>query len=147
MKLSYRKAVFAVTYRISPITQQIEYLVLHRKSHWTGWEFPKGGIDAGESLWQTTKREVKESGLKPLNVRKYNYKGKYKYPHGFPDRQGIIGQSYVLFSAEVEYGKRVKIDNHEHSEYIWLDFDKAIRKLKHDSQKKALAIVNKSLIR
>jgi len=143
--ISYRPAVFIAVYRINPKTSLVEYLILHRKKHWKGWEFPKGGIDAGESMWQTAKREVKEeSGLKPFNVRKYNYSGKYKYPHGFPDRAGIIGQSYTLFSAQVGLGE-VKIDNREHSGFVWLDFDKAAKKLRHEDQKKALRIVDKNI--
>ncbi len=140
--LTYRKIVFVVTYRINSATGKIEYLILHRKKHWVGWEFPKGGVDAGESLWQTTKREIlEESGLRPFNIRKYKHQGKYKYPHGFPDRKGIIGQSYTLFSVQVGFGK-VRIDGKEHSEYVWLDFNKAIKQLKHDDQKKCLRIVN-----
>jgi bis(5'-nucleosidyl)-tetraphosphatase len=143
--ISYRKAVFIVVYRINPIVRQVEYLILHRHKHWKGYEFPKGGIDEGESMWQTAKREVREeSGLKPFNVRKYNYSGRYKYPHGFPDRQGIIGQSYTLFSAQVGMGK-VKIDKAEHAGYVWLNFNQAIKKLKHEDQKKCLKIVNGDL--
>lgn len=143
--LAYRKIVFVVTYRIDPAIGKIEYLVLHRKKHWVGWEFPKGGVDMGESLWQTTKREIKEeSGLKPFNLCKYKHKGSYRYPHGFPDQKGIIGQSYTLFSAQVGFG-RVKIDRKEHSGYIWLEFNRAIKQLKHDDQKKCLRIVNQSL--
>ena len=33
---------------------------MKRKKHWVGWEFPKGGVDKGESPRETAIRETKE---------------------------------------------------------------------------------------
>lgn len=141
MKLKYREAVFIVSYRKDKKTRKILYLLLHRYKHWKGWEFPKGGIEK-ESPWKTAKREVmEETGLKILRLKKYNFRGRYKYPHGFPDRQGIIGQTYMLFSAELAEGN-VKIDKGEHLGYVWLPFNKALARLRHENQKQCLKIVD-----
>lgn len=143
-KRPFRKAVFIVTYRKTK-DSQIEYLLLKRKLHWTGWEFPKGGVDKGERLQETAKRECfEESGLKPLKLMKYPITGKYKYHKPLADRPGIIGQTYTLFSAQVSQ-ERVTLDKKEHAGYVWLSFQKAIKKLTHENQKKCLKIVNRGL--
>ena len=43
---NYRKSVFIVVYRKTE--KGILYLILKRKLHWVGWEFPKGGIEPEE---------------------------------------------------------------------------------------------------
>ncbi len=147
MKKRFRSAVFIVVYRKNPRTKTPEYLLLKRKLHWIGWEFPKGGIEKGESKEKTAKRECQEeSGLKPLKIKRYNLRGKYLYKHTYKDRPGYIGQTYSLFSAEVGEGK-TKIDKKEHSGFKWTNFKTAIKKLTWDNQKKCLGIVNRSLIK
>lgn len=42
----YRQAVFVVTY--AEEKGKTYYLILKRRHHWKGWEFPKGGINSGE---------------------------------------------------------------------------------------------------
>jgi putative (di)nucleoside polyphosphate hydrolase len=144
-KKSYRKAVFIVVYRINSITKKPEYILLERKLHWSGWEFPKGGIDEGETPRQAVERETKEeTGLNSIKVRAYNVRGKYSYPKFLKDRPDKYGQTYELFSAEVSHGY-VMFDCREHSNFMWLSFDDAFKKLTWSDQKKCLTIVNKSL--
>ncbi len=139
----YRKAVFIATY--VKIDNKIKYLILKRKLHWKGWEFPKGGLKKFETEKQGLIREIKEeTGLKILKIKKFNIHGKYRYKKRFADRTGIIGQSYVLYGVEAKKGK-VKIDRKEHSGYKWLEFENAIKRLTHNNQKKSLRIVNNSL--
>jgi len=138
--MKYRKAIFVVVY--SKTNSSVEYLILHRKKHWKGWEFPKGGVEAGESLKKTVSREIKEeTGLKALKIRKFKENGKYKYDREFADRKGLIGQSYSLFSAEVKKAK-VKFDKKEHDGYKWVNFAKAMKVLTWRNQKRCLKIVN-----
>ena len=142
-KERYRKAVFVVTYSI--IGNKIYYLVLKRKLHWKGWEFPKGGMKNSETKIKAVKRELKEeTGLKALKIKKFNIKGKYKYDREYSDRPGIKGQTYNLFAAEVKKGK-IKLDKLEHSNYKWLSFKDAIKKLTWKNQKKCLRIINNYL--
>jgi len=146
-KKQFRPAVFIVVYRLNNETNSIEYILLKRKLHWLGWEFPKGGIEAGEKLLSAVKRECKEeTGLKPIKIKAYNLRGRYKYHKTLADRPGYIGQSYVLLSAEVKKAK-IKLDKEEHSSYVWLSFPEAIKKLTWKNQKKCLKRVNKSLIK
>ncbi|MFA5259536.1 MAG: NUDIX domain-containing protein [Candidatus Pacearchaeota archaeon] len=143
--VKYRKGVFIVTYRKEK--GKIWYLLLKRKLHWKGWEFPKGGAENNESLRQTAIRELKEeTGQKVTKVKSYPIKGKYLYDKEYEDRKGFIGQSYQLFSAEVKSGC-VIFDKHEHSGYKWLEFDKAFSMLTFPDKKVCLNYINKRLIK
>ena len=57
LKSKYRKAVFVVGY--AKTQKGIEYILLKRKLHWKGWEFPKGKIDEGENKLETARRELR----------------------------------------------------------------------------------------
>jgi len=124
---------------------KIYYLILKRKLHWTGWEFPKGAIEKKEYLVDTVIRELKEeTGLKPIFIKNFEISGKYNYEKELPDRKGFKGQTYSLFSVETKK-KRVKIDKREHSDYKWLNFKEAQKKLKWPNQKECLRVFNKFL--
>ena len=146
MKDKYRKAVFVVVYSKDRENNEIQYLLLERKLHWKGWEFPKGGIDSGENEEQAARRETREeTGLSIKGeIKKFDVFGKYKYPKVYSDRPGIMGQTYSLYAVEVVRG-RVKLDKEEHASYEWLDFKEAFKKLTWKNQKKCLGIVNKVL--
>lgn len=141
MKQKFRKAVFVVVYARNR-KNKIEYLILRRKLHWKGWEFPKGGIKFFELKTCTARREAKEeTGLKILRIKRFNFSGRYRYNREFADRKGFIGQTFFLFSAEVKKA-RVKIDRKEHSGFKWMSFKQAVRNVTFANQKKSLKIVN-----
>ncbi len=147
-RMRYRKAVFVVAY--ARTKKGIEYLLLKRKLHWKGWEFPKGAINFLETKKRAVKRELKEeTGLRPIKIKKFDYSGGYPYDKIYPDRPGIIGQTFMLFSAEVKKPAKgkVKIDRLEHSGYNWVPFSRAVKMLKWPNQKKSLKIVNEWLER
>ena len=79
--MKYRKAIFVVTY--AKVKDEIYYLILKRKLHWKGWEFPKGGLESlREKLFvnSAVKREVKEeTSLKAIKIKNMKTSGKYKY--------------------------------------------------------------------
>jgi 8-oxo-dGTP pyrophosphatase MutT (NUDIX family) len=141
--MKYRRGVFVVVYRKEE--DKLKYLILKRILHWRGWEFPKGGMDKKENIMDMIKREIKEeTGQLPLSIKRYNLSGKYRYPHKYPDRPGVIGQTYTLYSAEIKKEK-VEIDKSEHAGYKWASFNQAIKLLTHPSQRKCLRIVNQRL--
>ena len=107
----FRKGIFMVAYTLE--SGKPEYIIQQRKLHWKGWEFPKAGIDKGESQNETAKREIKEeTGLEIIKVTSHKYKGKFLYAKELPDRPGMIGQTYFLYSVEVKKGK-IEIDKRE----------------------------------
>lgn len=143
MSSKFRKAVFIVTYRKEK--DKILYLLLKRKLHWRGWEFPKGGLEDKEKIDKAVRRELKEeTGQRGFNFHRYRLSGKYKYNKEYSDRKGIKGQTWRLFSAEVK-DKKIKVDRREHSGYRWENYEKAVKMLKWENQKRCLKVVNNKL--
>ena len=138
--MKYRKAIFIVTYALTK--KRIDYLLLKRKLHWRGWEFPKGAIKFFETKNSAVRRELfEETGLVPLKIKRFDYSGKYNYHKIFSDRPRIQGQSFSLYAVEVKKAK-VWLDEIEHSNYKWMGFEKALKMLRFSNQKKSLKIVN-----
>ncbi len=134
----YRKAVFIVAY--SKKKGKREYLLLKRKLHWKGFEFPKGKIETGESKIDAAKRELKEeTGLKLVKMNKFSFSREYLYDKPLKDRPRVVGQTFSLFAAEVKKG-RVSLYKKEHSGHKWLDFSKAEKALTLPNQKVSLRI-------
>ncbi len=143
MTKKYRRAVFIVVYRRTKGLfgkEKLKFLLLRRRKHWIGWEFPKGGVDKGEKLIDTAKRELfEECGQIGFNFRKYDFSGRYIYDKELRDRKGFFGQTYALFSAEIK-DRKVKIDEKEHSRYKWVSFNRALGLLTHENQIKGLKV-------
>lgn len=146
MKNNYRKGLFIVVY--SNIDNEISYLILKRKLHWIGWEFPKSGIEPKESLMNCVKRELKEeTGLKPLEIKKLNISGKYNYNKEFKDRPRIKGQTFEgVYAVKTKFNKKIKL-SYEHSNFKWLNFEKAYELLTWKNQKQVLKEVHKELLK
>ncbi len=139
----FRKAVFMLTYKIKD--NKVKFLIQKRKLHWIGYEFPKGGIEGKEPDLETIKREIKEeTGLKIMKIKDFKYSGKYLYDKKIKSRPNKIGQTWHLYSVEVQDGK-VSIDKTEHSAYKWLDYNQARKILTHKNQIDCLDIVYSEL--
>lgn len=136
--MKYRKGVFIVTFNKN------KYLILKRKLHWEGWEFPKGGRKEKERVEKTIKREIKEeTGQKPITIIYFNKTGSWKYPKTLPDRPGIKGMSWQLFAAEIK-NLKIKLAK-EHESYKWLSYNQAYKMLTYKNQKTCLKLVNNYL--
>src|SRR4030042_1624276 len=112
--MKIRKGVFIVVY--SKIRREIKYLVLKRKLHWKGWEFPKGGVNRFELKKSAVKREVRqETGLSPVKINSFEKRGVYKYDKEYADRKGYAWQSYKLYSMEVKFSEEININKKKNS--------------------------------
>lgn len=111
--------------------QGIEYLILKHKNY---WNFPKGGVEKGETETETAKREIREeTGIKKINfipgfkvVRNLVYRtslNSIKVEH----RGKIVLRRSILFLAESQ-DKEFKISG-EHFGYAWLSFEQAKKRL------------------
>ena len=99
MSSKYRQLVFVATY--AKTNEGIKYLLLKRKLHWKGWEFPKGGVDKLETTRKAIKRELKEeTGLEPLRgknrIKKFSIKGKFNFDKPYKDMPKFMGQKWHL---------------------------------------------------
>jgi 8-oxo-dGTP pyrophosphatase MutT (NUDIX family) len=139
----FRHAVFGVAYSINN-SGKIEYIILKRKLHWKGWEFPKGKIERFEIKRMAAKREVEEeTGLKVLKIKRFKEKGSYLYHKKLKSRPGVIGQTYHLFAVQVKKGDgKLKLDPIEHNEYKIVSFEEAYKRLTWPNQRKCIRIVN-----
>ncbi|MDG6956061.1 MAG: NUDIX domain-containing protein [Nitrososphaerota archaeon] len=103
------------------------------------WDFPKGGVEEGESELQTVLREVEEeTGLKGINIipgfRKvieYHYRRGGKNVH----KQVV----YMLASTDSE---KVKI-SFEHQGFGWFRYDEAVQRASYDNSKFTLTDAEK----
>lgn len=140
-----RKVAIGVVYRKFPAG--IRFLLLHRAKRkdclWSGWEMPKGGIEAGESSLKTIKREVaEESGIKKMKVvKKLRIKVKYEYPKYWQKATGFKKTVQTPFLIEVFQNPRRL--SAEFDGYAWCDFPTAMKKLKWKSQKELLEFARK----
>lgn len=108
-----------------------EYLLLLNAGR---WDFPKGGVEKGESELQTVMREVKEeTGLKSFDivpgfrrVIEYFYRRESKNVH----------KQVVYLLARASDGK-VKI-SFEHQGFGWFPYGDALKKASYDNSKNML---------
>jgi len=141
MHKKYRKGIFCVVYTAKPVC----YLLLHRKLHWSGWEFPKGGSLAREKTENTVKREIKEeTGLKAIETRQFPINGSFIYDKKTQAERKFKGFRYVLFSCSVKKGK-IRLDKKEHDDFKWCRYSQALKLLKWPNQKRCLKIVNNTI--
>ena len=143
MYKKYRKGVFIVLYTKPPIS----YLLLHRKLHWKGWEFPKGGSLAKERVENTVVRELREEvGLRALDCKRFPVRGRFSYDKKTQRERKAVGFAWVLFACLIKRGK-VRISKREHDGYRWCSYGQARKLLSWQNQKRCLKLVNDYLSR
>ncbi|ACS84775.1 NUDIX hydrolase [Musicola paradisiaca] len=96
-----------------------------------------GGIEPGESAWQTARREAQEeTGLRLTQL----YSADICEQFYEADRNAIT--LAPVFVAYVDAGSAVTL-NHEHSEYYWATFDEAQQMLPFPGQHRTLQHVRR----
>lgn len=105
------------------------------------WDFSRGKVEKEETEKQTAQREIKEeTGLTDVKF----VEGFRETTHWFYRWEGEnIYKEAVYFLAETSEEK-VKI-SHEHLEYLWLEYEKAVNTLTHENTKKILKAAHKFL--
>jgi len=123
------------------------YLLLHYPSSATRaaakeyWDFPKGHIEKGENLEETTKREVEEeTGLKDLKLIE-GFKEWIKYFFKFKGKNVFKIVTFLLAETKT---KEVKV-SFEHVGYEWLPYEKALEQLSFKNAKEILKKANNFL--
>jgi len=124
---------------------KIYYLLLHYPSNAKApkeyWDFPKGHIEKGENLEETTKREVEEeTGLKDLKLIE-GFKEWIKYFFKFKGKNVFKIVTFLLAETKT---KEVKV-SFEHVGYEWLPYEKALEQLSFKNAKEILKKANNFL--
>lgn len=98
------------------------------------WEFPKGHMEKGESEKQTARREFnEETGLKIKKILKYSYFEHYTYFW-----KGEKKQKKVTYFLGHVYDGKVVFPKDELTDFIWLSYRSALKKLTHSEIREIL---------
>ena len=107
------------------------YLLLQNAGR---WDFPKGGVEKGESELQTAVREVEEeSGITDLSF----IPGFRKVIEYFYRREGKNIHKQVVYLLASTGDGSVKI-SFEHQGFGWFPYHEALLKASYDNSKKTL---------
>jgi bis(5'-nucleosidyl)-tetraphosphatase len=103
-------------------TQQREYLLLDYGAH---WDFPKGHIEAGENPQTTAARELQEeTGIRDARlIPGFKESMRYFYRKAGEGTLKVV----IYFLAETPTGDVTL--SHEHSGYLWLPYEEALKRL------------------
>lgn len=108
------------------------FLLLHYPSG--HWDFIKGRIEKDESLKQAALREaMEETGITDIEFVD-GFEEKIQY--GYQVNGRAVRKEVVFFLAKTNT-KDVKI-SHEHLDFIWLEFDDALKKTTYQNAKNLL---------
>ena len=115
------------------------FLLLHYPSG--HWDFVKGKMEKGESTHQTSIREAQEeTGITDITfIENFEEWIEYNFKH-----QGELVQKKVVFFLAETKTKEIKI-SHEHSGYIWMDYNSSMEKTTFDNAKTVLTKAQKLL--
>jgi bis(5'-nucleosidyl)-tetraphosphatase len=108
------------------------YLLLNYPSG--HWDFVKGNIEKGETFKQTVLREVREeTGITDIDfIDGFEDKVEYYY-----QRDGKVIHKEVVFFLANTKTNNVTL-SHEHLDYVWLNFNDALKKLTYKTAQKLL---------
>lgn len=131
----YEHSCGAVVSRV--INGHRRYLLIknRRSAH---WGFPKGHVERGETEVDTAKREVlEETGIHINILPDFVEKSEYSI-------KGKIEKTVAIFLATTT-DTRTTIQREEIEDYIWLEYDNAIKTLKFPNDKMILEKAEKYL--
>ena len=117
-----------------------EYLLLlYEAGH---WDFPKGGIEEGETELDAAIREVREeTGLTNIEI----INGFRKEIHyNFRKNKNLVKKTVIFYLAKTDT-KNVRL-SFEHKDYIWLPYEAAYNKLTFKTAKETLEMAHKFLM-
>ncbi|MBS3147658.1 NUDIX domain-containing protein [Candidatus Woesearchaeota archaeon] len=98
------------------------------------WDFPKGHLEQGEDDKTAALRELKEeAGISAQIIDGFSHTINYKL-----ELDGELVSKDVVFFFAICGKSLVKL-SHEHTDFIWLEFEDALKKVTYKSAKEVLA--------
>jgi 8-oxo-dGTP pyrophosphatase MutT (NUDIX family) len=119
-----------------------KFLLLHRVLNWSGWEYPKGGIEEGEDIEKAIGRELFEE----TGISKFEIVGKidsYIFLDKLHNRE-VFMQNYLI---RISSNNRVHFENQaekdgvkvlEHDDFKWCFPKEAVKLLTHNNSKRSM---------
>ena len=106
------------------------------------WDFVKGKMEVGETPHETVKREMgEETGISNFKL----IKGFEEYvEYNFRFKNEDIHKTVVFFLAKTNE-KKITL-SHEHNDFVWLEYDDALKKTTFRNAKNVLSKTNEFLL-
>ena len=105
------------------------------------WDFIKGKVEENETTHETAIRETKEeTGISNIEFID-GFEEWVEYDFRF--KKEDIHKKVIFFLAKTDE-KNVKL-SHEHNDYIWLEYDDALKKTTFENAKSVLSKANEFL--
>lgn len=105
------------------------------------WEFPKGGVDEGETPLIAAMRELEEeTGLRSEDVRLvdgFERREEYRFTSGKGEGRSLIRKQVTYYLAEA-MREDVRVSPSETSEHAWLELDAALKKIRYKERRAML---------
>ena len=129
-----QKSVGIVLFRNA--SNKNEFLLLnYPQGH---WDFVKGKMERDETPHETARREAgEETGITDINFID-GFEESVKYEFRF--NSDLIQKKVVFFLAKTNTSK-ISL-SHEHRDFVWLEYEDAMKKVTFDNAKKILAKAN-----
>jgi dATP pyrophosphohydrolase len=139
------KQVLVFLYR--KVNNTYEYCLFQRENG-NYYQAISGGVEEGETLEETVKREVlEETGIESSKI--YKLSSVTSIPKINIIQEDIWEEIYVAseysFAIEIT-NEKIKLSE-EHIKYEWSTYEEAQKKLKYDSNKTALWELNERLLK
>ena len=122
------------------ILDKIEFLLLnYPQGH---WDFIKGKIEQNETQHETALRETKEeTGISNIEFID-GFEESVEYNFRF--KKEDIHKKVIFFLAKTDE-KNIKL-SHEHNDYLWLEYNDALKKTTFENAKNVLSKANEHLL-
>ena len=116
-------------------------LVLSKLTQRAVWEFPKGGVEKGESLLQAALRELsEETGIGETEVvltPGFQRTEDYRFTAGEDGQRTLIHKQVTYFLGETTKSA-VVLSAKESSEFAWLPLEDALKRVRYSKRKRLL---------
>jgi len=133
-RITARSAGFVLVHLADLVQNGWQYLLL-KHSQGDHWNFPKGTVEPGESDWQAATRELEEeTGISNvMHIPGFEATLRYQFQR---DRRQV-DKTVVFFLAHTDHTKVAL--SPEHTQFVWLPYDKAHAQLPHANSRRLLA--------